>query len=645
MLGSRVAALALLIAGAIVSVVLVMTQTGVHQGPSASASVAPSVPPTASPRLAIPVSFRDFAVAPPARGQPGLAREARHRVWYANGASWVIMPAGPDRSQHVYRLDPSGRVWQDTGTVVDERPGAVVDVAWDGRHAAIVSGGQRATPSQAVRFTRLTYDAKAGRFLRDPDFPIPLTAVGCPFALVARDAAGVAWVAIVQAGQLLVRHTLGDDVHWSPPAAPVANLGPMAPNDAVALSSLASGAVGLAWTDSSAPAIRFAEHRPGDAPDTWAAETVATSHVTGAALDLAGDPTGRTFIAAALSPPATQNPNPLSPAVVIFERASAGAWSTTVVTRSKDRTRQPRLVVDLADNALLVVMTADSSQAIVYKRSPLDRLSFQTGPGIPIVTSPGDPNVADPSVGAAPVDAASGLVVVAFDAVDGWFLHGTLALGPPTIASPVPTASVPPALPPVVQPLVDDSFDPWHPGDPLPPAWQLRTGTPREATITNRGITGLALRLETATAIAPVRVCRPFEPITVGSVVVSLATRLGSMGRGDATIAVVRTANGATTGDVRFAADGLFTYQIGSAKGKSNVHWRLGTWYRSTIVVDIVHHTFAWTLRDSAGRPLFKVARVPWRNRSTAPVDEVCVQTSSGQRGLLLDVDSVVVTR
>jgi hypothetical protein len=591
------------------------------------------------------VTFRDFAVVPAAHGQPGLAREARHRVWYADGAWWAILPAGLDREQRVFRLDPSGRVWQDTGTVVDERPGAIVDVAWDGHHAAIVSAGARATPSQAVRFTRLTYDAKAGRFLRDPDFPIPLTAVGCSFALVARDASGVAWVAIVQGGQLLVRHTLGDDVHWSPAAPPAANLGPMAPNDAIALASLGSGAVGLAWTDSSAPAIRFAEHRTGDSLDTWSSETVATSHVAGAALDLAADPAGRTFIAAALSPPANQNPNPLSPAVVIFERAPASSWSTTVVTRSKDRARQPRLVVDLADDALLVIMTADSSQAIVYKRSPLDRLSFQTGPGIPIVASPGDPNVADPSVAAAPADAASGLVVVAFDAADSWFLHGTLALGPPPLATPAPTGTPPPTLPPVVQPLVDDSFDPWRPGDPLPPAWLLRTGVPRDATITSRGLVGLALRLQTTTANEAVRACRSFAPIAVGPIVVSLATRLGSIGRTDATIAVVRTSNGATTGDVRFSADGLFTYQLGSTRVKSGIRWRLGIWYRSTIVVDIVHHTFAWTLRNSAGRVLFRVSRVPWRMKSTAPIEQLCVQTSSGQRGLSLDTDSVVVTR
>jgi len=591
------------------------------------------------------VSFRDFAVAPAEPGQPGLAREARHRVWYANGASWSILPAGPNRSQRVFRLDPSGRVWQDTGTIVDERPSAVVDVAWDGRHATIVSAGRRETASQAMRFTRLTYNVKAARFLRDPDFPITLTAVGSPFALVARDAAGVAWVAMVQGGRLLLRHTLGDDFHWSPPAAPAANLAPVAPHDAVAFASLGSAGIGLAWTDGSAPAIRFALHRPGDAADVWSVETASTSHVEGAALDIAADPTGRTFIAAALSPPAGQNSNPLSPGVVILERSPAGSWSSTVVTRSKDRAHQPRLALDEADNALLVIMTADLSRAIVYKSSPLDRLSFQTGPGIPIVASPSDPNVADPSVAAEHLDAASGLVVVAFDAVDGWFLHGTLALGPLATSTPPPSGSPPTSLPRVAQPLVDDSFDPWHPRDPLPPAWFLKRGVARNATIINGGLVGRALHLQTSTADGPVRACRPFAPIAGGRVVVSLAIRLRSMARADATIGAVRTSDGATAADVRFAADGLFAYEGTSMKVKSAVRWRLGIWYRSTIVVDTVHHRFAWTLRNSAGRLLVKFSGVPWRMRSAAPIDQLCVQTSSGQTGLGLDVDSVIVTQ
>jgi hypothetical protein len=47
-----------------------------------------------------------------------------------------------------------------------------------------------------------------------------------------------------------------------------------------------------------------------------------------------------------------------------------------------------------------------------------------------------------------------------------------------------------------------------------------------------------------------------------------------------------RTSDSATAADVRFAADGLFAYEAGSTRAKSAVRWRLGTWYRSTIVVD-----------------------------------------------------------
>ena len=128
--------------------------------------------------IALPVTIRDF-VFETERVKSPTAQKAQSKLWYAEGAWW----AGLYRA--VVRADqdlPPGLGDPDLARHRDgrRRAGRRADPDYlaVGDQLYVASAGTRPTSSSAARFLRFTYDAKAKRYVRDPDFPVQITDIG-----------------------------------------------------------------------------------------------------------------------------------------------------------------------------------------------------------------------------------------------------------------------------------------------------------------------------------------------------------------------------------------------------------------------------------------------------------------------------------
>jgi hypothetical protein len=129
-----------------------------------------------------------------------------------------------------------------------------------------------------------------------------------------------------------------------------------------------------------------------------------------------------------------------------------------------------------------------------------------------------------------------------------------------------------------------------------------------------------------------------------GTITVRARVRLDGLATGDAVITTLRDSAGASAA-VRFGQLGDFVYYNGETKIHTNVRFRRGVWYRSTVTVDIAHRTYAWQLRSDTGRVLVNLRGIRWRTSQAKAVQDLCLQTSSGRPNLAITFDNIQVTR
>lgn len=618
------------VAAAVLSVVVIVAlQGGQEPSPSLTPAASPSatggpVAPPPSGSTSVGPTFDAAAIrAPTARGRP---------IWFGQGHWWAILHAGPTSEQRIFRLDPADGRWLDTGTLVDERADAVVaTVDLEDGGVAVLSGGRGSTERSALRYQAFAFDPELDRYQLAPDQPVPLSAAGADQLSIARDGLGRLWVAYVEGGRATVRAT-DDGYHWSAPLAPAA-IGPMGPDDALAV--VAGGdVVGLVRTDVGESVVTFLPLAdPGAADGRAMEEVVRTTLSRRGHVDAMGLPDGRVVAAFQTGESSVAGAGDLAPQILVAIRATDGSWSRAVFSRVRDAHVDPIVAVDLDDGVLYTMATAPATGGtVLYKRTTLDRPVFDPGPGTSFIADAAAPGTEHPVTGSRPVDAASGLVVLAADPDSGRYVTGRLAgpAGGQPAATPLPT---------VDQVLVDDTFDPWSPGDTPPSAWELRAGDPGALAI--GGDEARTLVLSTTAADAGARVCRSFAPAAEAPLTVEAVVRAAISETDDASLLQVR-GPGFPLVDVRADRNGVFAYFDGPEKTRTEVPFRAGTWYRVRVVVE---PSGRWDLEigpaADPGAVLVSATDLAPREQPTGTADRACVETSSGRVGLVVEVDSL----
>jgi hypothetical protein len=137
--------------------------------------------------------------------------------------------------------------------------------------------------------------------------------------------------------------------------------------------------------------------------------------------------------------------DPAAGMINLLVRAPGGQWSTVLVSTVEDGLNDPILQVDLPTRSLHVF--ASHRGSIVRKTSSLDRIGFAPGTGTTFVNGTGH-QLSNPTGTKDPLDARSGLVLLASDWHSLTYRHAELSLGPPVAD---PGDQVAPTAPATVQ--------------------------------------------------------------------------------------------------------------------------------------------------------------------------------------------------
>lgn len=634
---------------AFVSVVLV--GASVVAGPAPRATLSPSLAtrtPSPSPSALVTTrSHDDFAVTEPlTQSQSPTEKESQSKLWYTDAGWWGVLLSSDGSALRIFRLDATLTTWTDTGVVVDGRPGAHVDVLpfRDGIYVASAVPGTQVVSGVTIR--RFDWHSESERYVLGANFPVRISDGGAESVSIARDSAGVLWVAYADEGMIMVSHTDGDDALWltafTPPVA-----GTRADADDIAtLTAFGGNRLGIMWSNQRDGAFYFAVHEDGAADDRWVGEVswsgpqVADDHIS---LHAVPDGHGISVIAAVkTSLNDVTPPNLEAPLTVVLARDVKGSWSRHLVSRVRDQVTRPAAVIDAAAGAVYVFEGPAVGGVISYKRATLEDLSFPPGEGVPFVSSERLALLTRPTSTKMWVTGASRLVVLAWDPVHRSYAHAVLEeeAAPPPPPSQRATSSPGAPVAPLNR-LFFDTFDPWPVG-PDVPRWQARDVDPPESLelVGDPTGTGRVAQLGIAGSGDRVRACRAdFDPPASG--VFRLSARVLATGPvpDDIVIGMVR-GRGTELLSIRMGGEGRFAYVSSGGRQDTGVFWRSATWYQVEVTVDVARADYAWRIMNDRGQLLVNMPGLPLAGPPEA-ADSVCFQIprDDGSRLLFDDVE------
>jgi hypothetical protein len=345
---------------------------------------------------------------------PATAEKPESKLWHHDGSWWGTLYKVAAGAYRIHRLDMATMKWLDTGAVVDTRPKSRQDALSVGDTLYMVSRYAE-SPAQN-KFIRYSYTS-AGGYTLDPGFPVNIAGGGSETLTIARDSTGMLWIVFVRGREVRVSHTLGSDTVWSTPFAVPVPEGVVVGHDDISTIVAMPSAIGVFWNSHVTDKYHFAIHPDGlptNDPASWTQETAffrrngADDHIN---VKVSTD--GHVFAAVK-----TDFATATSTQIGLLARSLDGVWSPLhqVTQVSLDATR-PLVMVD-DDRRLVYVFYSAGSQAIYYKSSPLDAISFPPGDGIPFIRRSGGIN--NPTSTKQTIGFSSGLVVLASSSSRYW---------------------------------------------------------------------------------------------------------------------------------------------------------------------------------------------------------------------------------
>lgn len=403
----------------------------------------PSTAGAASDGNALPRTYEGATYGPGLQIGP-TQFEQQSKMWFHDDAWWALMLEPSSTMLRVFELLPD-HSWRPTRAVIDVAPNDTGDVLTSGDTAYVVYRRADST----VQFTRLHYDPGSREYDVDQAPTLVTDRGSAAPASIVKDSTGRLWVAFATATDIIVTYSDSDGSSWlSRPDQQLIPIPGNGPDRRPAGSLVAfDRSVGFLWTEQRADTIRFGIHRDGAPPTEWAVETALTG--PGFAGDelsvkvVPGDPSS-TIVAAVrtLNGAKPEDPGD-APLVNVLVRAPDGTWSSQVAATVSDAYHSSIVQVD-ATNRMLYLL-AGTGGDVRYKRTPINDLSFVSGPGSVFVQGKGR-RLTDLTGSKQTVSPRTGLVTLASSTTDRFYQHAELAL-PGTAEPPDLPDTTPPSAP------------------------------------------------------------------------------------------------------------------------------------------------------------------------------------------------------
>ena len=396
------------------------------------------------------VGYRDFSYGNTVTPAP-TGEKPESKLWWNDGYWWGSLWNTSSNRYTIHRFENNS--WVNTGTAIDTRASSKGDALWDGTHLYIASHVFTTSPGSSSsgngRLFRYSYNSGSNTYTLDSGFPVNVNSSKSEALVLDKDSNGKLWVTWVEGGKVKVNRTVGSDLTWGQPFDLPVQGSNTNSDDISSLAPMAGNRIGLMWSNQRDKKMYFAVHLDGAADTQWEPRedaladaslgAVADDHIN---LKLACDGSGTLYAATKTS---LEGSDPL---VYILRRQPTGVWSRHRFGTGNENHTRPIICLD-ADAGVMYVFAQSnrSGREVIYmKSSSTANLTFPSGLGTPVIDSPSDTHVNDPSSKKGCVGGATGLLVVASDEGTHYYFHNFFDLGGgtlPVIASFNPSSGVP----------------------------------------------------------------------------------------------------------------------------------------------------------------------------------------------------------
>lgn len=341
--------------------------------------------------------------------------KAESKLWWNDCAWWASMFNEDTRAYHIYRLNSDTQVWEDTGTLIDERNASRADVLWDEATQKLyiashpqISYPRPARQGEEALLYRYSYDSRVDRYSLDAGYPVQMMDVVPRVLTIAKASNGWLWIAYVANETVQVQYSEDDGRVWSQPFVLPVDGTTVLSQDIAAVITFEQN-IGVGWTNQRSGAIYFAVHRDGDPVDAWTEEVVIDGgRIADNHLYMAVDGDGRVYMATK-----TSNNRGRDPFILIHVRDTNATWVTRVFGYQRDEHTRPMILIDGENEQLYVFATApEAGGSIYYKSTPLDAIAFEDGQGTPVLQF-SDAHINNVTSTKQLLDSVTGMVILA----------------------------------------------------------------------------------------------------------------------------------------------------------------------------------------------------------------------------------------
>ncbi len=395
--------------------------------------------------------YRDFYFGATASAEP-TAEKPQSKLWWNDGLWWGSLWNPNTNRYEIHRLDLAMQSWSTTGTTLDTRSSSRGDALWDGQYLYLASHIYTVNPgatttNNSARLYRLSYNLTTKNYALDAGFPVTINSSKAEALVLDKDSTGKLWITWAEGGKVMMNRSTSDDLTWGTPFILPAQDNEVDIDDIATLVSFGINKLGVLWSNQKDSTLSFAVHVDGEADDVWQAreEILSGMHV-GPMIDdhlnvkAACDNSGNLYAAVK-----TNLIGASSPGLYVLKRSAAGAWSKHVVATANLEHVRPLVLLNHHNQRLYVVTrSTETGASVIYlKSASLSDLEFPSGLGAAFIANALDLEINHPTSTKQCVDNNSGLLVLAADKINRYYLHNYIdfAAEKPAINSFMPASA------------------------------------------------------------------------------------------------------------------------------------------------------------------------------------------------------------